>query len=138
MARKGQSVVFESVLIFTAGVAIFLISYSVFSMYQVQFTNIGLDSQLSEIRDSISTHILLLSEKEGINSSITLKVPRTVGTELYGIILYPGGLNVTSATSGITKHSNLYNLSLSLVPKQIPSSAGKITIYKKGNRINII
>ena len=138
MKRKGQSVVFENVLIFTAGVVIFIVSYTVFSAYQAQFTMMGVDSQLSEIRDHITSHILILSGKEDINSSVTIQIPRTVATEHYVIELYSGGLNVTSANTQITKHSSLFNLSLSLTPKRIPSSSGKITIYKRGNRINII
>jgi len=138
MYKKGQSVVFENVLIFTAGVAIFILFYTVFTIYQTHFTSVGIDSQLAEIRDYISTHIILMAGKENINSSVTLKIPRTVTTELYEIELYQTGLNVTSSTTHIRKHSNLYNLSVVLVPKRIPSSSGKITIYKKGNRINII
>ncbi len=138
MSRKGQSVVFENVLIFVAGVTIFILFYSVFTAYQANFTAIGIDSQLSEIRDYISTHILLMAGKEGINSSVIIKIPRTVATELYEVELYSGGLNLTSSVTSVRKHSNLYNLSVTLIPKRIPSSAGKITIYKKGNRINIM
>lgn len=138
MGRKGQSVIFENVLIFTAGIAIFVLFYTVFSIYQVHFTNVGIDSQLSEINDYVSSHILLMAGKDGINSSVTLKIPRTVATELYELELYPTGLNVTSITSNIRKHSSLYNLPVVLVPKRIPSSSGKITIYKRGNRINIL
>ncbi len=138
MPVKGQSVVFENVLIFVAGVTIFVLFYSVFTAYQANYTAIGIDSQLSEIRDYISTHILLMAGKEDINSSVTLKIPRTVATELYEIEVYRGGLNLTSSVTGVRKHSGLYNLSVTLVPKRVPSSAGKVTIYKKGDRINII
>ncbi|MEE9406261.1 MAG: hypothetical protein V3V26_02540 [Candidatus Aenigmarchaeota archaeon] len=138
MSRKGQSVIFENVLIFVAGVTIFILFYSVFTAYQANFTAIGIDSQLSEIRDYISTHILLMAGKEGINSSVIIKIPRTVATELYEVELYSGGLNLTSSVTSVRKHSNLYSLPVTLIPKRIPSSAGKITIYKKGNRINIM
>lgn len=138
MSRKGQSVIFENVLIFVAGVTIFILFYSVFTAYQANFTAIGIDSQLSEIRDYISTHILLMAGKEGINSSVIIKIPRTVATELYEVELYSSGLNLTSSVTNVRKHSNLYSLPVTLIPKRIPSSAGKITIYKKGNRINIM
>ncbi len=130
--------IFENVLIFVAGVTIFILFYSVFTAYQANFTAIGIDSQLSEIRDYISTHILLMAGKEGINSSVIIKIPRTVATELYEVELYSSGLNLTSSVTNVRKHSNLYSLPVTLIPKRIPSSAGKITIYKKGNRINIM
>ena len=60
--RKAQAAVFESVLIFTAGVALFMMSYAVFTVYQSYFTTVGLDDQLRATNEYIKTHIILLAE----------------------------------------------------------------------------
>lgn len=136
-AKKGQVIVFENVLIFTISVAIFIVCFAVFTIYQGYFTQVGISDQVSQVRDYITSHIIILAEKEGMNSSMTVKIPRTVGSEPYEITLSQSGLAVTSLVSGISRTSQVYGLPYVFASRRIPSSRGKITIYKKANQIII-
>jgi hypothetical protein len=138
MQLKGQTIVFENVLIFTAGVAIFIICFTVFNIYQQNFVTTGIDTQLAEIRDTVATHILFISEKDSIDSTITLKIPKVVADEPYEIILSPSGLNVTAGGVGISKFTPLYNLTGVVFRwSTVPSVQGKISIYKTAQQIII-
>ena len=134
--RKGQTVVFESVLIFTISVAILVVCYSVFTVYQYSyFTPLGTADQLGEVRDFVASHIIALSQMEG-DGWVLLQIPRLAGTEEYRIELTSEGLNVSTASA--FKFSSLYGLSQNLDDLYAVSSPrGKITLKKEGNQIKI-
>jgi hypothetical protein len=136
-AKKGQVLVFENVLIFTISVAIFIVAFSVFNIYQAYFTQVGVSDQVAQVRDYIVSHVMVVSAKDAVNSSVTVKIPRTVGSEPYEIILSNSGLMVTSLVTGVSKTSDMYGLPYNFASRRIPSSRGKITIYKKANQIII-
>jgi hypothetical protein len=133
-SRKGQAVVFESVLIFTISVAIFVVCYAVFTIYQYSyFTPIGTSDQLGEVRDYLSSHIVAMSQREG-DGWVLIQLPRYAGNEEYRIDLSENGLNIS--TSEAFKFSNLYNLGSSFeLTGRAASPQGKITLKKEGNKI---
>lgn len=139
--RKGQAIIFENVLIFTIGVAIFVVCYAIFNIYQYTYFNpVGTGDQLEGTRDLIASHILLLAEKPA-NSTFVLDIPESVGPESYTIRLSPDGLNLTSAL-GISKASPLFGLAGAFdlstrPPAGILSSEGRITLKKAGDQIYI-
>jgi len=136
---KSQSIIFEQVLLFVMGVTIFIMYFAVFNIYQGYFTSVGVNDQLSQIKGLISSSILKLTSKEGTTASITLKIPKRIGNEVYRIELSNNGINITSMITGISKHSNLYNLNESVnLTGEVLSIAGKVMIYKKGNEIRLI
>lgn len=134
MAKKGQILVFENVLIFTIGVTIFIMSFAVFSIYQTQFTYQGTSDQMGQIRDYITSSILMVAEKPA-DSSVTLQIPKTISGEPYEIILSPEGLNVTSRFGH--RFSSLYSIQLDFQERAVPSTRGRITLKREGDQINI-
>jgi hypothetical protein len=134
---KAQTLVFENVLIFGIGVAIFILSYAAFTAYQLHFSGVGNNDQMNRVKDILVSNILMLGEKEAVNSSVTLKIPKKIGADVYKVELSNGGINIS--LSNVYVFSPIYNLnkSLTLSGKAV-SIKGKVTIYKKGNKIIII
>lgn len=133
MTRKSQAMIFENVLIFTAGVAIFILCYAVFMVYQGYFTTLGVEDQLGAVNEYVKSHIILLAEKDA-NSSVVFNLPKEVSNEHYTVELTPEGVNVTSLASRISRFSTL-SLDVELEPKKVPSMRARITLKKKGNKI---
>ena len=48
--RKAQSVIFEQVILFGIGVAIFIICFAIFNIYQNYFMTISLNDQLGQMK----------------------------------------------------------------------------------------
>ena len=132
MAKKGQVLVFENVLIFTAGVAIFILSYAVFMVYQNYFTAVGVEDQLGAVNEYVKSYVVLIAENDA-NATVTFKIPKEVGNEHYTIELTPDGVNTTSLSTGVSSFSTM-NLGMQARGK-VPSTRGKITLKKEGNKI---
>jgi hypothetical protein len=114
---KGQSPIFEQVMLFSISIAIFIICLSIFHIYEVYFTDIMMEDQLTGVKDFITSNILTLSKKNE-NFSMKLEIPGRILNQIYEI--------------------NLYNLTESFeFSGSILSSYGKHIIYKKGNKIII-
>lgn len=140
MAKKGAVLVFEQVMLFMIGVAIFISLFAVFSTYQTHFNRISAQDQLSEVNNIISSRILIMSQEDkNTNISVSLSIPRTVGGMDYKIELFEDGLNVSTIDKGIFSFSSLYNLNSSFyLAGRVLSTSGRLVIYKNGNRIIII
>jgi len=136
--RKAQAIIFENVLIFTIGVAIFIVCYAVFNIYQyTYFGPIGTADHLEGTADYIASYILLLAENPGVNSSLEINIPISAGPEQYNIKLSSNGLNLTTA-SGMSRTSPLFGLNRSFVlTGEVTSAEGRITLKKRGNQISI-
>jgi len=135
--RKSQAAIFENVLIFSISVAIFIMLFAVFTLYQSYFTYIAVDDQLTDVSNYFSSQVILISEKEDANSSSVFFIPKTIGGEPYEIELRSDGLVISTMVTGTSKFSPLYNLPYEFVPRKIPSARGKITLKKTGNQIII-
>jgi hypothetical protein len=102
MKRKGINLVFEQVMLFLIGVAIFIFSFSAFNLYEYQFTDTIKKGQMVEVSTWIVSNLILVSEKsDEAETIINAKVPRLIGNENYKIELVQQGLNLTSS-SGLT------------------------------------
>jgi len=131
---KGQILVFEQVMLFSAGVAIFIVLFTFFTIYQEYFVSVGIEDQLNSVNNWITSNILKISSRQ--NSSIILPIPKRIGNEIYMIKLDNNGLNVTNMALDITKTSNIYGLGkLFNLSGRVLSTGGRILIYKKGNEI---
>jgi len=135
--RKSQAIIFENVLIFTVSIAIFILLFAVFNIYQSYFTYVSVDDHLTEVGNYITSHIILLAEKGDANSSTIIVVPKTIGGEPYEIELLEDSLRVMTMNTQVSKFTSLYNLPFEFVPKKIPGTRGKITLKKNGNQIII-
>lgn len=133
---SGQSLIFEQVLLFGIGVAIFIALFITFAMYQNYFAAVNLHNQLDEVKDVVAFNIMKVIEKENVTAHATLEIPREISDEGYEITLSNSGLVVTSLVSGVTKYSSLYGLNETYnMTGSVMSVFGRFIIYKKENKI---
>jgi len=137
--KKGQTLVFEQVLLFTIGVAVFIASFALFSMYQSHYLSVMRWDQLKGVKEYMASNIIELSEKGEFESSVTLKIPRRIGNDFYRIRLSDNGLNISFLTGDADyDFSSLYGLNNSYTFEgSVTSDRGKVIIYKKGNSIKL-
>lgn len=138
-SKKGQTIVFEQVLLFTISVAIFISSFALFSIYQSHYLSMIKWDQLKGMKEYLVSNIIELSEKEEFESSVVLKIPNRIGNDFYRIRLSNAGLNISFIT-GDTDYdfSPLYWLNSSYTfGGSVMSDRGKVIIYKKGNSIKL-
>ena len=136
--RKGQTMIFEQVILFGISVAIFLILFSVFNIYQVVYTGIGNTNHLDEAREWISGNVLKVAEKSG-NSTVTIPISRYIGDAVYEIRLEQTGLNLKNLITNEVKYSSLYGINLTYDLSGLTTSIkGKLTIKKEGSNIIIV
>ncbi len=132
---KGQIPIFESVLLFTVGIAIFVICSVVFAIYQATWTDISEGQQLEQIGLYISAAIHTLAQNPA-NSSLMLAIPRQVGGTFYSI-----ALNNQSKQLNVSTQKKTYTFELD---RQLEffgtqsSTAGQILLKKEKNKIFII
>lgn len=138
MRKKGQSLIFEQMILFSIGVTIFVICFAVFNIYQNYFVSLSLHDQLAQMKGWISSHIIRLVQHEDTDSSIILEIPKRIGGEEYNITLDNSGIHVISLYSEVTKESSLYGISNKyILSGYIRSTERRFIIYKKGNEIII-
>jgi len=137
---KGATLIFEQVMLFAISVAIFLILISVFNVYQNFFVSVSGDNQLDETKEWISSNILKAAEKEDATSFHIIPIPRYISDAVYEVRLSHEGLHVRELATNSEKFSTLYSLNESfvLVPGNVTSIKGKITIKKENNQIIIV
>ena len=137
--RKAQVQIFEAVLIFGISVSIFTICYFLFSSYHAYFSNVTIHDQLDGVKELAVANMLQLAEKENDidHSSVSVSIPKRIIDIPYEIILYEDRLCIESLRA--SQCSNIFNIeSVQFQPSKAASVNGKITIYKKGNRIYIV
>jgi hypothetical protein len=136
---KGQNAVFEQVLLFAIAVAMFVIAFGIFQMYQNYYSSTALIDHTRSIRDMINNHILELTRMEELNASLTLGIPEELSGEYYLIKINNTELRVTTDVSGVTSASSLAALWVSGYEffGETRSSRGEIIIYKRGYNIII-
>jgi hypothetical protein len=124
-------------MLFAVSVIIFIICFSVFSIYQGYFNGVAVDDGLTQLEAIVSSNIFKLVEKNPqTNSTIQVEIPKTIGGQQYEIELGDKTLNITTA-SGRVKSSGIYSLGdvYEFQGGRILSTNGKFVIYKKENRI---
>ena len=134
----GQMMVFEQVMLFAIGVAIFIICFASFSAYESYFAETGNADQLDQVRDYVAYAIVKSSEGLGVTSSyFTIQIPKSIGGEIYRVNLSPIGLNVTALPSMRYSFTSLYNLgeTTEFKESEVMSTSGMIVLYKNGNKI---
>jgi len=135
---RGQSLVFELVLLFSIAVGIFIVLFGVFNMYQGHYNAVSIEDQLNSMRSIVITNVIRLSEKEG-NSSVILRIPTRIGDEFYKIELTNSGLNISTLNRNLYVFSNVYNLNETFqMSGRVISNNGQVIINKIENKITII
>lgn len=134
---KGQSMAFEQFLLFTMGIAIFIASFAVFTLYQGQYLQSASDDQLAGVKEYVLMNIANLASMEGFNASVTLKMPKMLSNNPYTIKISNAGINV-SMINGQYSFSGLAPLNSTFIfSGEVRSAVEEIVIYKTGNKIII-
>lgn len=136
--RKGQMLVFEQVLMFSIGVAIMIMAFALFTMYQNYYTSSTASDQMTEVKEYVLSSIIKACESEA-NVTMILTIPKTVSNSFYKISLSNAGLNVTlEPSSGSGDFSPLYGLNETFVFSGMAiSDLGKVVVYKNGNLVTL-
>ena len=136
---KGVTMIIEYTILFTFGIIILISSMSVFRNYETYFNSVSVNDQLTAIGEYVGTNVIKLAETgAGEDSSVTVKIPKRIGSENYVIELSSQGLNMTSEATRVSKQSGLYGLNQTFTfSGRVSSGAGSVIIYKTGNQIMI-
>ncbi len=136
---KGQNLVFEQVLLFGVSVAIFVIAFGIFQLYQSYYSTTSIIDHTKAIRDTVYNHIAELTKIGSLNASFTLKIPEDLDGEYYSIKLNNTEIRVETYQSGVAAVSSMDALRSGTNPYSFQgetrSSRGEIIIYKRGYNI---
>ncbi len=133
---KGQSIIFEQVLLFMISVSIFIVCFSLFQIYEDYYNFIALNDQIKAVRDLVSAQVLQLIKHEGFNVSTSMRIPKRISGEFYTISFTGSGLNVSMSISKIAATSDFFRLGDKYrFYGNSTSAKGEIIIYKRGNNI---
>lgn len=135
--KKGQTPIIETVLLFGVSITIFVILATVFISYQGFFLSANAVDQLEEVNMFVTAHILQLAVKEGVDSLVTIEIPKAIANEQYEIRAVSNGINITTHTTRKTTFTPLFNLTekINISGDRILSRRGRVIINKQGNRI---
>ena len=135
---KGQSVIFEEVLLFGISVAIFIVAFAIFQMYQMNFSSDSLADHTRTVRDMVLGHIVELTRLGDLNASITLRIPREISGEYYDISINDTDIAVVTDRTKTTASYNIESISTAYsFSGETASRRGEIIIYKRGYNIII-
>jgi hypothetical protein len=130
--------VFEQVLMFSIGVAIMIMAFALFTMYQNYYTSATASDQMTEVKEYVLSSIIKACESDA-NVTMILTIPKTVSNSFYKISLSNAGLNVTlEPPSGSGDFSPLYGLNETFeFSGMVISDLGKVVVYKNGNLVSL-
>ena len=81
MGMKGQTLVFEQVLLFSLGVVILITSFALFIMYQNFYLSKTTQDQVTQVKEYILSHIVELCGSAA-NCSAVLPIPEINGNRI--------------------------------------------------------
>jgi len=139
MRKKGQSIIFEHVLLFSISVVIFIISFAVFSIYQNIFVSANSANQLDGTKEWVSAHILKVAQHDdSVESLLIIPIPQRNGDSAYDIQLTNNGLEIENIISGAKSTSTLFFLNESFtLSGNVSSINGRVIIKREDEQIII-
>lgn len=140
MALKGQTLVFENVIIFSIGVTMFIFSFVMFLNLQEYYRAVAIHDHMNKLENVLVANVIYVATSDEINVSVIVEIPETIGGEFYTVGFEDEKLYVDLESATVKKTSGLFNLGedFDIVTGSIVSNRGKATIYKNGDRINIL
>jgi len=151
---RGQIVVFENMIIFAISMVIFIFCFMIFLNLQDYYTVVSVHDQMNKVTNMVSAAIVAVATDHETNSSVVVKLPKTIGNEFYELRLYGATAtsiygNVTVKLKGTVKGSEVFGLGCCqsgmaclqgcyVFSGKALSQKGKVTVYKSGNQINIL
>ncbi len=135
MRRKGQTVAIEQLIVFMAGVSMFLVFLVVFQTYQTGYQHLGRKDVLLLTADRLVAGLGELSTVE--EGSEEMSIPRQAAGEDYFIQLRADGLNVSAVTGTTHVFIPLPALQVQglVMSGRAESVRGRVTINRRGNNI---
>ena len=123
---------------FSIGVAIMIMAFALFTMYQNYYTSSTASDQMTEVKEYVLSSIIKACESDA-NVTMILTIPKTVSNSFYKISLSNAGLNITlEPSSGSGDFSPLYGLNETFVFSGMAiSDMGKVVVYKNGNLVSL-
>ena len=91
-------------------VAIFIVCFALFQIYEDYYSFVAVNDQVKAIRDIISAQAIQLIKYEGLNVTTSLRVPKRINGEFYYIRFNGTGLNVSLSLSNIAATSDFFRL----------------------------
>jgi hypothetical protein len=138
---KGQTRVFEEVLLFGISIAIFVTCLSIFQMYQNHFGYISLTDQTREIGNIVQGHLMEMARLKDLDASAVISIPMEISGESYTVSLNDTDVTILTQETGTKYIGRLQMVSSSLegsltgLSGQASSARGQIIIYKRGSNI---
>jgi len=138
---KGQTRVFEEVLLFAISIAIFVTCLSIFQMYQSHFGYISLTDQTRELGNIVHGHLLQMARLEALDASVVVPIPREISGESYSVSVNDTDITIVTERTQTRYIGRLQMISDELegaitgLSGQTSSGKGQIIIYKRGNNI---
>ncbi len=132
---KGQHVIFETMMLFSIGMAIFALSFFAFDAYQTFFVGLAKTDNMERVKDMA---ILKIQEAAYADGNVTseISIPTRLGGEVYSLSLSASGINIS--LPGLYSHSSLPFVNSTIQLSGIAySSKGRIIITKSDAAIRI-
>ena len=123
----------EQVLIFLAGLVMFMIFLTVFQAYQTGYTGLAQQDVLDLVGQEVYGGLVKVGAFE--RGSLELAVPRDAGGIAYDIRMNESGLLVHSVAGGVYSFTTLNAFSGMVLQGSISSLRGMVSIHKEGNTI---
>ncbi|MBI2675981.1 MAG: hypothetical protein HYX24_05965 [Candidatus Aenigmarchaeota archaeon] len=132
---KGQHVIFETVMLFSIGMAIFAFSFFAFSSYQDFFTGLAKADNLERVKEIAMLKIQEAAYSEG-KVTAEVSIPTLLGGSIYSIRLSREGINVSLPGAYTFSPIPFVNSSIQL-SGAVQSSKGRFIITKDEASISI-
>ncbi len=114
---KGQYGIIENVVLFSIGLIILTVSFSIFNLLNYRIVSETTNDQFSELGLYIGSAVLQAAGegKSFDMATIFLDVPKRVSNQLYEINLTHSGIKIISSESQQQSLTSLYNVNASIV-----------------------
>src|SRR3989338_5260709 len=129
MNLKGQNVAIEQILVFVAGVSMFLVFIGVFQSYQGSYGELAKKDVLDSVANLLYGELVKVSGLE--NGTLELAIPRDAAGEEYQIRLSADGLNVSGLLSQEYSFTTVRALDGFQLDGRAASLHGRVTINRR-------
>jgi len=137
---KGQSSIFEEIILFGISVFIFITLFFVFNSFQAQSLKTTGNDMIEEISNYIISTIVEISAVDG-DYSVIISIPERINNQPYIIVLNDTGYTLKVEPDGPVYSSNIYGIQnsggIEIEDNTIASISKKMMIYKRAGKIGI-
>lgn len=141
---KGQYGIIENVILFSIGLIILTVSFSIFNLLNYRVVSETTNDQFSELGLYIGSAVLQAAGEGRFfdTATIFLDVPKRISNQLYEINLTHSGIKIISSESQQQSLTSLYNINASVVNVSGSEISGngalKMLYTQAGNQITVL